>query len=95
MASPYSPAMSRERHPQMPQLLARRRHVDMGNRRHLDLRLQQLALDLAPGRRHGGGEKRLRHFVRYRLGLRIDQKIFFLDSEFVVIGHDPPLFCFR
>ena len=68
-------------------------HVGMGNRHRLDLRLQELAGDLAGGRPLGDLQEVLGHGAGDTLGLGVDQKVFFLNAEFVVVGHGPPLSC--
>ena len=61
--------------------------------RDLELRLQHLAHRLSAGDRLHPLEKRLRHLARDRLGLGVDQKILFLDTELEIVGHGPPLPC--
>ena len=66
---------------QMAQLGVGGPDVVMRQRRHLDLRLQEFAHDLAVGGLLGDVQKGLGHVARHQLGVRVDQEIFFLDAE--------------
>jgi hypothetical protein len=70
------------------QFLSRGRNMAMRERCHLDLRLQQFSADLTSGRSFGCFEECRRHGASRRLGVGLNQKKFFFDSEPETVVHD-------